>query len=339
MPEAFLQTMTDARPFFSAHSNWTRMDDLGAVGVRVNLRRMQYRVTPGLYALGAPGPESPVFVSANYKLSFDYLRRSLAGLDAWILVLETAGINVWCAAGKGTFGTDELVHRIQATGLEAHVTHRRLIVPQLGASGVAAHEVKKQSGFTVLYGPVDAAEIPAYLEAGMKATPSMRRVRFGWRDRLAVAPLELVIHFKRMLLVGLPLALLAGLSSAGFSWAAAWTGGGKALSLWIATYLGAGLLGPLLLPWLPTRVFSVKGAALGVVLGACGLWVAGSDWSPLRQAAWLLLVTAGASHLLLNFTGSTTFTSPSGVRREVRAALPAQMAMGLIGLIAWGVAR
>ena len=326
-------------PVLKTTAAWGVADYFGVLRMRLNIGRMRYRVEPGLYAWGAPGPESPVFVTANYTLTFNYLRRALAGLDAWLLVLDTDGINVWCAAGKGTFGTDELIRRIRASGLESRVTHRRLILPQLGASGVAAHEVKKQSGFTVVYGPVDAADIPAFLNAGMKATEAMRRVRFGWRDRLAVAPLELVIHFNRMLLVGVLIVLLGGVSGWNFSGSTAWQRGGPALALWIGSYLCAGFLGPLLLPWLPTRVFSIKGAALGLALGAGGLWAAGPDWVPLRSTAWLLLVTAGASHLLLNFTGSTTFTSPSGVRREVRAALPAQVAMGVIGLIAWGVAR
>ena len=85
--------------------------------------------------MGSPSPDSPVLVSANYKLSFDVLRRSLAGIDAWILVLDTKGINVWCAAGKGTFGTEELLRRIAAVRLGEVVSHRRLVLPQLGAPG------------------------------------------------------------------------------------------------------------------------------------------------------------------------------------------------------------
>src|SRR5512136_3444019 len=102
-------------------------------------KRESHRVEPGLYRLGNPDPDSPVFASANYTLSFDALRSALAGIDAWILVLDTKGINVWCAAGKGTFGTDELVRRIQAVGLSRVVSHRRVVLPQLGAPGVAAH--------------------------------------------------------------------------------------------------------------------------------------------------------------------------------------------------------
>ena len=43
---------------------------------------MRSTVPPGLYALGEPGRDSDVLVTANYKLSFDMLRRALHGLDA-----------------------------------------------------------------------------------------------------------------------------------------------------------------------------------------------------------------------------------------------------------------
>ena len=98
---------------------------------RWGVNRMGHIVEPGLYLLGNPAPDSDVFVSANYRLSFDALRSALAGRDAYILVLDTKGINVWCAAGKGTFGTDELVRRIGSTGLPGIVSHRKLILPQL----------------------------------------------------------------------------------------------------------------------------------------------------------------------------------------------------------------
>src|SRR5512138_2445510 len=91
---------------------------------RWGVNRGGHRVEPGLYALGHPGPESRVFVTANYTLSFDALRSALAGWDAYLLVLDTQGINVWCAAGKGTFGTEELLRQIQATQLAEHVRRR-----------------------------------------------------------------------------------------------------------------------------------------------------------------------------------------------------------------------
>ena len=134
-------------------------DFMGSAMVRCGIKRNNYRVNPGLYAVGSPGRESDVFVTSNYKLSFDSLRKSLASVNGWILVLDTNGVNVWCAAGKGTFSTKELVSRIKSVSLDKVVSHKRLILPQLGATGVAAYKVKEESGFNVHYGPVRAADI------------------------------------------------------------------------------------------------------------------------------------------------------------------------------------
>ena len=81
-------------------------DTLGSWKCRWSIGRMNYMVDPGLYAVGQPDETSPVLVTANYKMTFDRLREQLGGLNLWIVVLDTDGVNVWCAAGKGTFGTD-----------------------------------------------------------------------------------------------------------------------------------------------------------------------------------------------------------------------------------------
>lgn len=93
------------------------------------------------------------------------------------MILDTKGINVWCAAGKGTFGTDEIINRIKKTKLSEIVSHKKLILPQPGAPGVSAHEVTKQTGFTVTYGTVRACDIKAFFEADCKATDEMRKVK------------------------------------------------------------------------------------------------------------------------------------------------------------------
>ena len=135
----------------------TRRDRWGSIKARWGVGRMDYAVDPGLYALGSPDEASPVLVTANYKMSFDRLREALPGRNGWILVLDTKGINVWCAAGKGTFGTEELLRRIAAAGLKDVVKHRDLILPQLGAPGVSAHLVRKAVG---LQGPLRADSRP-----------------------------------------------------------------------------------------------------------------------------------------------------------------------------------
>ena len=101
--------MTEAGKVPRIASKILLSDRLGAWKARWGIGRMNYMVPPGLYALGRPTPDAPVLVTANYKMSFDIVRKAMAGHSAWLLVLETFGINVWCAAGKGTFGTEELV--------------------------------------------------------------------------------------------------------------------------------------------------------------------------------------------------------------------------------------
>jgi acetyl-CoA decarbonylase/synthase complex subunit gamma len=55
----------------------------------------------------------------------------------------------------------------------------------------------------------------------------------------------------------------------------------------------------------------------------------------LHAGAWALIVPALTSFVLMNFTGATTFTSQSGVRREIRFALPVQIATAVAGLALW----
>ena len=280
---------------------------------RWGVKRNRHLVEPGLYALGNPTADSPVFVTANYTLSFDALRSALAGTEGYIMVLDTKGINVWCAAGKGTFGTDELVNRIEATALHNVVTHRVLILPQLGASGVAAHEVLKRSGFRVEYGPVRAIDLPEYLK-NHRATPEMRRVRFSLPDRLVLIPVELVHVLLPMAIAGALVFFVRGiLASAGT----------------VAAILAGVVLFPILLPWLPSPDLSVKGFILGglvalpfalkILLGNPGsVWWLRAGWALI----FLLAMPPVTAYLALNFTGSTPLTSRSGVRREIFTYTP-----------------
>lgn len=304
---------------------------------------MQYSVQPGLYAAGNPTGDSPVLVSANYKMSFDRLRSAIDGIDAWILVLDTKGINVWCAAGKGTFGTDELVERIAATKLSEIVSHKRLIVPQLGAPGVAAAEVRERTGFRVVYGPICAEDIRAFLQDNMKATPAMRLVEFTLWHRLAVAPVELVTLAKYALIAMLALLLLAGLGADGYRLTRVFETGVYSALLFAAAFVAGTILTPALLPWLPGRALSVKGfwAGIALLLGLAG-WVWATGFEPqswATVAAWCLIVPLVTSFTAMNFTGSTTYTSLSGVLREMRRAVPIQIVAATVGTILWIVGR
>jgi acetyl-CoA decarbonylase/synthase complex subunit gamma len=317
----------------------SREDKWGAFKVRFAWLRMSYMVDPGLYAVGNPDKESLVFVTANYKLSFDILRSELSGLDAFILVLDTKGINVWCAAGKGSFGTMELMNRIHVTKLREIVDHRKLILPQLGAVGIAAPAVSMLSGFTVIYGPVRARDIKAFLNASMKATPEMRLVKFTFRDRFKLVPVEFIQGLKYLAPAALIFFILGGLSKSGFSQDLILKNGAKSIMNLLLALISGAILGPVLLPWLPGRSFSLKGVFPGIVLFLFSQFIFAGKGGRLELVSWLLIMTAISSFTTMNFTGASTFTSLSGVRREMRYAVPAQISAGAVGMLTWIMSR
>ncbi|MGD0079480.1 MAG: mercury methylation corrinoid protein HgcA [Methanoregula sp.] len=290
---------------------------------RWGVNRSGHCVEPGLYRLGNPTPDSPVFASANYTLSFDALRSALEGYDAFILVLDTKGINVWCAAGKGTFGTGELVRRIEVTGLAGVVGHTKIIMPQLGAPGISWPEVLHKSGFSVEYGPVRARDLPEYLRAH-KATPEMRRVVFPLWDRAVLIPVELIHVALPAIIAAVTLWFLAGPVAALAA---------------IAAVIAGTVLFPVLLPVLPTKDFSSKGLLLGGVVAipfaiAFASAPALPGWATTAGAlAPLLIIPAVTAYLALNFTGSTTFTSRTGVKKEIFRYVPVMALMAGAGVI------
>jgi len=337
----FIPTPAGDVPQVAAQLRWT--DHWRTIKARWGVGRMDYMIDPGLYALGNPGNDSPVLVTANYKMSFDYLRRELSGRNCWILVLDTKGINVWCAAGKGTFGTEELIKRIASSGLTEIVSHRQLILPQLGAPGVAAHTVKKISGFKVCYGPIRAKDLTAYLDSGMKVTPEMRIITFPLKDRAVLIPIEFIAAAKPFLIIAPVLFILGGIGGPQGFWANTVNHGLLAVIALLGAVIGGAVLNPLLLPYLPGRAFSVKGISIGVIIAFLLLYIWGINlqtWAGRAESlAWLLIIPAVAGFLAMNFTGCSTYTSLSGVKKEMRWALPVQIAASAAGFLIWITSR
>ncbi len=309
-------------------------DLLGTIAARLGLNRDNYLVAPGLYGIGSPDKDSPVLVTANYKLSFDSLRFALADMTAWLLVLDTCGINVWCAAGKGTFSTEELVQRVKKSGLENLVEHRRLIVPQLGATGVSAREVGAQCGFAVQFGPIRATDIKAWVDAGFKVTDGMREVTFTLKERAELIPIEFNLVIKSMWWLFPLLFLLSAIGPVSEP-VNRMMSRGPSMTLALLIGMGSGLvLVPLLLPWLPGRSFALKGAVAGLLPGLVFMFT-DTGLSEVESSALLGVVVAVSSYLGMNFTGSTPYTSPTGVEWEMRKAIPMQFCLSVGAVLLW----
>ncbi len=332
-----LKTPTGEVPRVS--SSLTLADHWGTIKARWGLGRMRYTVDPGLYALGNPDNQAPVLVTANYKMSFDRLREALPNRDAWILVLDTKGINVWCSAGKGTFGTAELVRRIETSDLTRIVAHRTVVLPQLAGPGVSAHEATKLSGFKVIYGPIRAKDLPAFIDRGFKASPEMRRKTFTISERAVLIPVELVDTLKAALIIVPLFFILAGLGGPDPFWANAFNYGLFAVLALLAAVTAGAILTPLLLPWLPGRAFTTKGLGIGlIVVLILAIFRSGffDTWTGrLELLAWFFLIPAVAAYLAMNFTGASTYTSLSGVKKEMRWAVPLEIGAGVVGLFLW----
>ncbi|MBF0520510.1 MAG: acetyl-CoA synthase subunit gamma [Nitrospirae bacterium] len=314
----------------------TKSELLEHLRCRLSSFRNSYTVTPGLYAVGNPDQNSHVVVTANYKLTFDKVRESLSCEDVWIMVLDTKGINVWCAAGKGTFGTEEMINRILKIQLTSIVTHRKIIVPQLGAPGVSAHMVKKATGFQVLFGPVYASDLKDYIKSGCVATKAMRNVSFSTIDRLILTPMEIIPAMRIFAVYAVIIFLFFGLSASGINFADAAKGAFPFFIVGLIAILSGAFITPVLLPVIPSKSFAVKGWIVGIFM----VWISrflftwlNTTSSELTLFSYLLFPGI-SSYIALQFTGATTFTGMSGVKKELKYAVPVYIISAIISIVA-----
>ena len=150
------------------------------------------KVRPGLYAVGQPDKSSPVLVTGNFDMTVRRLVKAIDGkVNAWVLVADSAGINVWCAAGGGYFTAEKVIAAVKSSHLDEVVKHHALILPQLCANGVDGWRIRKETGWGVHWGPARAEDIQAYLAGKRKKTDAMRWVRFPLKDRLEMVTVTL----------------------------------------------------------------------------------------------------------------------------------------------------
>lgn len=171
---------------------------------------------PGLRPVGEPGPESPVLLTANFALTVAQVERALRGLDAWLLVVDSHGINVWCAAAGGHLTTHDAISALKTTDIGERVEHRQVILPQLAAAGIEVDRLRQRTGWEAEWGPVEAEHLPQFLRG--EETPRMRQVRFGLGQRLEMAVMW-AVPFTLLTLIALLFWSAGFLPLVGLIWA------------------------------------------------------------------------------------------------------------------------
>ena len=174
--------------------------------VETAFRFFPFPTKTGLRVIGNPGPDAPVLLTCNFDLTVRRVLRALQGLDCYLLVANSKGINVWCASGGGILNAHSVISVLKTSGIADKVDHRTLILPQLSAPGVDVHRVEQETGWHCKFGPVYAADVPAYLAANAHKTGAMREARFPLGSRLEMA-----------VMWAAPMSLLVGVGVAIFS--------------------------------------------------------------------------------------------------------------------------
>lgn len=141
----------------------------------------------GLRRIGKPGRSSPVLVTGNFSLTVRRLTRALWGIDAWLLVADSKGVNVWCAAGGNELTAASVASVVKTTGIELDVDHRILILPPLGAPGIRAKDLRDKTGWKVTWGPVRVRELPRFLLGDQTRSEEMKHVSYTAKERLDTA--------------------------------------------------------------------------------------------------------------------------------------------------------
>jgi NAD-dependent dihydropyrimidine dehydrogenase PreA subunit len=187
--------------------------------VQTLLRVLPFPCRTGLVRIGNPGRSAPVLLTCNFGLTVERVKRALRGTDAYLLVANSRGVNVWCAATGGLLTDHDVVSVLKTSGIEDLVDHRQVILPQLAATGIEGKVVRDKTGWTVAWGPVRADMIPAFLSRGLRTTKAMRTVTFPWTERLEMA-VAWAFPISLLGLLLLPLWPAGVLPLAGLVWAA-----------------------------------------------------------------------------------------------------------------------
>jgi len=272
-------------------------------------------IEPGIYQSGNPTKDSPIIVTANYEFTYYKVMRDLEGIDAWVLCLDSEGINVWCAARGNNFGNKQLLEAIQASGITSMTEQRTLILPQLSAGGISIPQLPKKSNdfpYKVKYGPIWSKYLPEYIKDKPTSKPDyMKLAKFSLFHRLRALITHTTFLFRKIFFLPILALLVLFLILGRFN--QLWWIGELCLNIIVANFL-ISLLFPISNF---TRRFIYKGIFFGVInifiLGALAWIFHGS----LIYIIWNICFYFWISFFsTMSFSGYSMATSPREIQTE-----------------------
>jgi ubiquinone/menaquinone biosynthesis C-methylase UbiE len=269
-------------------------------------------IEPGIYRSGNPDNNSPIIVTANYEYTYIKVMRDLKNIDAWVLCIDSNGINVWCAARGGDFGNKQLLNAIEATGIEQITKTKTLILPQLSAGGVSVPQLPKKFPFKIKYGPVWSNKIKEYIKNKPTKKPdSMKLAKFTFTQRIRAGITHITFLYRKIFwlpLLGLLILLLA-LNKANYLF---WVG---ELAIWII------LSNAIISIFFPLSKFTRKFVLKALFFGAITLFILSLlTWLIHYSVIYVLLQSLIIFWLsffsTMSFSGYTMATSPREIQLE-----------------------
>ncbi len=123
------------------------------------------QVEPKVYEVGAVTPDSPVYLTTNFSLTYYTVEGEVSSskIPGYIIAVNTDGTSVLTAWAAGKFGGEKIAEFIKECGIEQKVNHRKIIIP--GYAAVISGALQENSGWEVLVGPQEASGIPAFAKA------------------------------------------------------------------------------------------------------------------------------------------------------------------------------
>jgi len=126
------------------------------------------QMNPGLYRVGNPDKNSPVLMTVNFSLTFFTLQGYLESsrIPCYMLIVDTEGLSVLTAVAAGKLSEILVRDSLKKFGVGEEVAHHLLIIP--GYASPLSGRIEEATGWKVLVGPRDAAEIGDFLHEEWK---------------------------------------------------------------------------------------------------------------------------------------------------------------------------